>query len=252
MRALVVCVNYDDFLRITLPQNIKFFDEVVVITSPQDRRTVDLVSNFSNARCFVTDAFYRHGASFNKGLAIEECYDFMGRTGWMVNLDADIILPYKIVAPVDKQVLYGVRRRILKNPAHYRKDMNWRKARRRNDRIICGYFQLFHATADVLKVRPWVGTESIHAGHYDHYFQDHWPKEKRVFLPIDVLHLGPVDTNWFGRASPRLDKVVVPQADERKAKMDQFLRFKGWAGRPRSNAPYNEFINRGGTDEVVE
>jgi hypothetical protein len=29
--------------------------------------------------------------------------------------------------------------------------------------------------------------------------------EKKGWLPFEVLHFGPRDTNWFGRSSERLD-----------------------------------------------
>jgi hypothetical protein len=93
MRAILVSVGYTDLLRITLPYNRQHFDDVLVVTSPADAPNVEPLADESRARLFVTDAFYRDGADFNKWLALEEGLDFYGREGWLCLMDADVLWP---------------------------------------------------------------------------------------------------------------------------------------------------------------
>jgi hypothetical protein len=85
MIGLTVCVDYGDLLAVTLPRNARGFERVVVATTEADRATLDIVADVPNAVAFTTDAFTRDGATFNKGLAIEEAIEFFGREslGWL-------------------------------------------------------------------------------------------------------------------------------------------------------------------------
>ncbi len=43
VKGIVVCVEYDDLLTITLPRNARHLTEIVVVTSPTDLRTQQVV-----------------------------------------------------------------------------------------------------------------------------------------------------------------------------------------------------------------
>ena len=92
MRALTVSVNYADLLDITLRQNVQHFEEVVVVTDSKDKATKDVCESVPKVKVYSTDVFYAKGATFNKGAAVEEAFDFMGRHGWICILDADIYI----------------------------------------------------------------------------------------------------------------------------------------------------------------
>ena len=47
-----------------------------------------------------------------------------------------------------------------------------------------------------------------HAGGGDAYFMTHWDRSRLSVLNMDVLHLGPKDTNWFG-TSPEARDVMA-------------------------------------------
>ena len=66
---LSICVDFADILALTLPRNARHFKNILVVTSPDDHATADVVKSVKNASLFTTDAFYRDGAVFNKGLA---------------------------------------------------------------------------------------------------------------------------------------------------------------------------------------
>src|ERR1700684_2367263 len=123
----IVCVDYDDFLAVTLPVNQAHFDKIVVVTDMQDERTAAVASRFANVTLHRTDAFYAGGAAFNKGAALEEGFDILGRAGWICILDADILLP-KIfdLPPLAGGWLYGARRRMLERAETFSRELDWR------------------------------------------------------------------------------------------------------------------------------
>lgn len=193
-------MSYDDLLTITLPRNLRHLAECVVVTSPEDERTRAVVEAVPDARVFITDAFTRHGARFNKGLAMEEGFDALGREGWILIWDADILLPD--VLPLDgltPDALHGARRRMLDDPSQWHEGLEWGALPTAHDGAPIGFFQLFRADAPGLRgKRPWYDVSFAHAGGSDAYFLGHFGGRLKRMLPIEVLHLGPRDTNWFG------------------------------------------------------
>jgi len=231
VKGIVVSVEYDDLLAITLPRNARHLTEIVVVTSPADARTQEVVRSVPSARCFITDAFTRNGESFNKGAALEEAFDDLGRDGWIVIWDADILFPNSMpFVDLDERYLYGAPRRLLERPPLPR---TWANLRLSHETGYPGYFQLFHGPS--AKFRPWYGLKSDHAGEGDHQFQENWPESDKRKLDVELLHIGPRDTNWFGRTSPRTDGLEIPDQVNRKTKMIGFLKEMGWYVPPKSD-----------------
>lgn len=204
VKGIVVCVDYDDYLSVTLPRNARHLTNILVVTSPADKRTQDVVKTVPSARCFLTDAFTRGGKQFNKGAALEEAFDALGRDGWILVWDADTLLPDSVPFDgLDPARLYGSKRRLC-DTAPVPHESEWKRYSISREAGWPGYFQLFHGSA-LANIRPWYATHSTHAGIGDAHFQNHWPVSLKGWLPMEVLHLGPRDVNWFGRASARLD-----------------------------------------------
>lgn len=241
VKGIVVCVEYDDLLAITLPRNARHLTEIVVVTSPTDRRTQEVVRSVPSARCFITDSFYRDGARFNKGAALEQGFDALGRDGWTLIWDADVLFPDVMpFTNLDPAKLYGARRRILENPGEWSpKFTSWNRLPLSRETGWPGFFQLFHGSCARIASRPWYDTTFVHAGGGDAYFQSRWPHDAKGYLPIEVLHLGPRDANWFGRASARTDGAEVGEVVERSEEMERLLAAHGWGGRTRGE-PVNE------------
>ena len=213
IRAITVCVNYDDLLAVTLPTWLPHVSEVLVITAIADKRTQELCAKYPQVRVHVTDAFYTEGATFRKGLAMEEGFDILGRTGWILIIDSDIVLPANMPLPtLHPGKLYSPHRRILRNPQLYSTELNWDTLPGCTDREHAGYFQLFHAADPVLHgVRPWYGTGWTHCGGCDSVFERRWAKINKVRPDFTVLHLGPDGTNWHGRVTERIDIPLAVQ-----------------------------------------
>lgn len=229
IRRIVTCVGYDDLLEITLRRNMKHFSECCVVTSLDDSRTFDVASSIPGVKIFRTDAFTRYGAKFNKGLAMEEGLDFFGRHDWMLIWDADIILPDVMdLSAVESGMLYGASRRIVADVVRYKSSMSFESFPLTEETEFAGFFQLFNADDPVLSVRPWYDVTFIHAGGGDSFFQTLWPASKKVRLPIEVLHLGPKDTNWFGRVSIRIDGIKLQDSEENSKLMRYLKNSQGW------------------------
>lgn len=223
MRSLVVCVDYDDFLAITLPRNKRHFSETLVVTAPHDERTQTLAVR-EGCRVHVTDAFYRDGAAFNKGAATEEAFDVLGRHGWFVVWDADIVMQERLELPeLRTDCLYVPARAILEDPTQFRDGIRWASLpcpTKRNE--FDGYFQLFHAAG--AGKPPWYSVTWKHAGGCDSDFSARYPTDRKVRLTRNVLHLGPegfdghrIGKNWHGRVVPRIDTGEPwPRAIERE------------------------------------
>ena len=211
LRGITVAVGewYARTLSITLPRNARHFGEVLVVTSPNDDDVRRVVASVPNARVFATDAFTRHGAAFNKGLAMEEGFSELGRHGVICIHDADILFPATL--PLERIVpgrLYGMRRRILTDPAKWSDSLDWRLCPMHRDGGPIGFAQVFHA-ADIAAVHPWYDVTFAHGGGGDAFFMGHWPREKWCVLPVDVLHLGPPDRHWFGTSPEAVDTMAA-------------------------------------------
>lgn len=238
MTGIVVCVEYDDLLAATLRRNLRHLGRCVVVTAPHDARTRAVVAAAPDCRCLVTDAFYRGAAHFNKGAAVEEAFDSLGRErmGWTLIWDADVILPGRLpdAATLDPNRLYGAGRRMLEAvAAGIPPEGAWRDLPLSREWGFPGFFHLFHGAAPALRgKRPWYDPNFRHAGGGDGYFQSLWPAELKERLPVEVLHLGPRDANWCGRVSPRADGAAVPGARPRAAAMAALMDGRGLDGFP--------------------
>lgn len=220
--SIVVCVDLDDFLAITLPRNKKHFKRTLVVTASHDLRTQELCKA-EGVECYVTDVFYANGAAFNKGAAMEEGFEVLGRKGWICIWDADIIMPDSIRQPLDLNGLHTPARKILPDPKAFSDSLDWNTlSSPTKPHEFDGYFQLFHAES--VKA-PWYSIDWSHAGGCDSDFQFKFPGEHKHRSPFFVLHLGDegapgiaarIGRNWRGRTSPRIDNGEMPkEADSR-------------------------------------
>ncbi len=234
--GITVCVEYDDILSLTLPKNACHFERIVVVSSPADKRTAVVVEKVPNAELYVTDAFYQNGAHFNKGLAIEEGLDFLGRHGWMAIIDADIVMPKTMLLDLDAggvQIgnLYTPFRRMCYDPAGWDGTYQWDKYKALyEEREFAGYFQLFHADDPVLADRPWYGVDWKTAAGCDSDFQSKWSDSRKIRPGFEVLHLGQNTDNWCGRRTARLDGEAVPEAAERKQSQENYFALRNKHG----------------------
>jgi len=237
MNALTVCVNFHDYLAITLPRNARFFDEYVVATTHEDTSTHELLVGVS---ALYTPAFHDAECAFNKGRAIAEALSFAGDLcgdAWWCILDADIVLhpnfadaienlepgniymprcrrqcndPLTMVEYADQPPLWDN----LPEMPEMRMETHGRDGG-------AGYCQIFHTSDPVFATHPWYPTDWPDAGGCDTEFLEWWPPRKRVRLDCEVLHLGKEYTHWCGRVGTFLDGSKVPDSDKHAEAMQR-------------------------------
>ena len=222
MKLLIVSVEYADLLELTLPRNLAAgqVDRALVVTTPADEAT-RAVAERNGAEIYCTDAFSRGGAWFNKGAAIEEAFDAIGRQGWILLLDADVVLPPDLVWPeLEPGRIYGAHRRMLPEPAEFRDGLDWDQyaeiPSERARKYLPGCLQLFNGADPNLRRRPWYPVHWKHAGGCDTEFSAKWPRSLWRWLPFPVLHLGVDAANWCGRTTPFSDGSRPDEAEDRR------------------------------------
>ena len=230
VELLVICNNYSDYLAFTLPLNKHHFDNMVVVTGPDDKKTQKLCE-YHHVKCVVSKRMFEDGP-FNKGKAINDGLAALKGLGWIVHMDADMVLPpaTRIIwerIGLDKKLIYGIDRmmcpdfeqwvQFTKEPVLIHENYiyvhsnafpvgtricKWGDG---DGYIPIGFFQMWHAS--LKKVYP---EEHGYAGRSDMLFAMQWPRAERSFLPeILGIHLSTADltaaekmgTNWCGRVS---------------------------------------------------
>lgn len=227
IEAVIVCKDYADFLEHTLPENMQFFDRLVVVTHYKDKATQGLCHKYG-IDCIQTDQMHDDGAAFNKGKAINLGLGHLAQDAWVLHLDADILLPHNFLgllrrAHLNKDNIYGADRVNVFGCDHWLKHrdkrvpshthgyfvepppefpMGARIVHKQHGYVPIGYFQLWHGG------RSYPTTQGS-AEHTDVLFACQWARFQRVLLPeVFVYHLdsnvnpGDMGENWNGRKTP--------------------------------------------------
>jgi hypothetical protein len=232
MIAIITSVDFADLLALTLPLNKKHFKSILVVTSPNDKETLEVALEH-DCSVHITDAFYRNGAMFNKYRAVEEGLTVFGRAaashddGWLCVQDADIVWPSLAPRSLFQQgYLYTPHRRMLSQlTTKLPPENEWHVLPYyRNIKEWCGYCHMFHISDPYLGQPPWYEIDWKHAGGADTYFQLKWPNAFKQRPSWTVLHIGPNGVNWCGRTSPRLDGTPIPDAEGRLASLHKMIR----------------------------
>lgn len=232
IEAVVVSVNYSDFLAWTLPLNKYHFDRLVVVTSKGDKATQKLCEHHY-IECIATDDMYANGDVFNKGKAVNAGLKALDFKGWCVHMDADIVLPPRTrellgLLPLQEDKLYSADRFMVPSFEAWAnftgspsvQHAEWRtypdafplgyRLNFPNDRwkgwLPAGYFQLFHRNARAFD-KIWYPENCPNASGSDLLFAEFWSRENRVLIPeLIVYHLdsggSEIGANWNGRTTP--------------------------------------------------
>jgi hypothetical protein len=233
IEAVTVCINYADFLEQAIPHNLPHLDRWVIVTTPNDGRTIGLCKKWSISHV-ETNVLDEHPEDkFNKGRAINVGLSHLRQGDWLLHLDADTVLPERCKdmltrARLDPVCLYGADRVDCKSPDLWQNHQatappQWRhhylltppqmplSARLVHwDHGYCpiGYFQLWHSSQQ--KIYPATTGTSEHS---DVMFAIQWPRAKRVLLPeVVCVHLSTADNmgaNWKGRTSKQWSRPGV-------------------------------------------
>ena len=208
LTAVTVCVNYADFLAQTV-SNRDYFDDWIVVTCREDEATRGLCAAHG-MRVHVSEQLGPWGDCFDsaylKAPVINEVLDTLPRDGWVLLLDADLLLPQRFRERLNSYNLYP---RALYGLYGRRECDSWEEYAWRRpvepwaENIgyctrILGFFQLFRLDQPVNRYpyeRPKLEM------HDDLCFQYAFKPTLRRLLPFTGLHVGPPRVNWGGRSS---------------------------------------------------
>ncbi len=230
LEAVVVCVDYSDFLAATLPINVRFFDRLVVISTPDDYRT-EVVCDCVGVELIKTDVFNKEKGEFCKGKGINEGLSRLLMSDWVVHLDADIVLPGNTrrsleKAELDPTCVYGIDRFSCRSYEDWcRYSAHPRPVLQHDTMVhpwlfpvgtrICrgqyggylpiGFLQLWNPKGSDVFSYP---ENHTRADRTDVLFSLNWPRRKRILLPeIIGIHLeseqAPSGANWSGRTTKK-------------------------------------------------
>ena len=238
---VIVCVNYDDYLQLTLPRNIRSLNghaEIAIVTDNKDIQT-QKIAHGHGLKLIISDRIHERGAPIAKGRAINDAFEVIKPADWILVMDADILLQRDLIGkicdmPLNRDSLYYTRRwgpETVAGIPRLLADFDSNKSikeifdcyankevaeitRRKGNAIECfafGYFQLFNKNASSLKNRARIYEEKYQTAEMDdHMFGNFiFSTEKRCRLPewdFDVIHLphGHYTQNWAGRVSQRI------------------------------------------------
>lgn len=230
LEAVICCLGYGDFLAETLPYNLSHVDRLVVVTGHEDELTKAVCRKWS-VECIPTDLFTEGGRDFGKGPAINIGLGSLRQTGFVLQLDADVVLPLGFRNMLDKSSLsrdsiYGCERcnidswhkwSHLKPKIHSDPQYSYRclvtspedlpiganLIHKQYGYCPIGFFQLWHSEymqKHELRYPETMGS----AEQEDVMWALRWPRSQRHLLPsVRVLHLESekcqMGTNWKGR-----------------------------------------------------
>lgn len=235
LEAVCVSVGYADFLAETLPLNKQHFSNMVVVTTVDDVDT-QKICEVNHVKCVQTDAFGIERGEFCKGRGINEGLRVLDLDGWVVHLDADVVLPplFGRIIGMKKLVpsaVYGCDRYMIpdakswyqhkRRPKLQHEDNIWlhTDAYPLGTRIVStdsnyggyvpiGFFQLWNPHQSGVLRYP---TSHTSAGKTDMLFAGQFKPSDRQFLPeIIVYHLqsdpdAENGANWNGRVTPTFE-----------------------------------------------
>ena len=227
IEAVTVCVDYADFLEITLPHMLRAVDDLVVVTAPADERTRDLCKRHG-VRALVTTAMHSHGCKFSLGAALDAGLAALPLSDWAAGpgrrhrparqLSPDRAAPetgpgktvrrrpgslpgLACLAAVhsDTAAGFGLRGPV---PAEF-------PGRRRirfdgHGYMPCGFFQLWNAGATGYRDYPIhengtaEGSDMLHAARFPRQYRELIPEIVGIQLETDTA-TDPVGVNWAGR-----------------------------------------------------
>jgi hypothetical protein len=229
LEAVIVCVEYGDFLATTLPANKHQFDRLIVVTSPEDKET-QRVCRYYGVPHLQTDVLRTRWGEMHKAKGINKGLEQLDLDDWVLHLDADIVLPptcRQLIerADLDKTCLYGCDRYQVPSWEAWQLHQAMPPLQQDNYHVHLdtfpiaprfsgsrmggyappGYFQLWNAKASGVTRYP---EDHDDASRTDVLFTAQWWRNKRHLLPeFVVYHLEseqcPPGTNWEGRVSRR-------------------------------------------------
>jgi hypothetical protein len=193
--VVIVSVNYNDYLKISLENNTKIFDNITVVTSEDDIKCQEICKTYG-VNCVICDDILKDGI-INKSMGLNKGINSLNNPDWILILDGDIIVSNKIETQnLDYKNLYTNSRWIIEDINLYNEYKSGNKKlsdfRFEKDKGI-GFFQLFN----------WRSKKSYPDSNWGRYSESTWSDitfkkgfKKVDSLNLEVIHLGKPYQKW--------------------------------------------------------
>ncbi len=221
LELVTTCVGFADYLAETLTRNRRYFDHVVIVSNFQDSRTA-AVARVLDADLVQTREFYQDGHSFNKGRGINAGLAACHKTGWIVHLDADIVLPedfreWAAGRCLDVDAMHTARRSMVESFYQWKQftetgiqdqfsvEAPWTTGK--SPWTAIGYFQMWNSSASAMSDEPIYPIDNDTAGWSDIVFSQKFSRSI-YWNGRTVFHLQANgkkekhDADWGGRTTP--------------------------------------------------
>jgi hypothetical protein len=188
------------------------FDRWIIVSVEEDHGTREVCRKYG-LECVISRNLSPDGKDFdaahNKARVINEALDLLEPRGWVLVLDADVLLPRHFrerleAQPLEAGCLYGtLGRKVCEDPAaleSLRQCEPWDRLACRHEHAL-GYFNLF--SLQHLHNRYLPSEDPRATEHDDLRFTRSFDSTALRTLPIAVAHAGPVNTNWAARTSKK-------------------------------------------------
>jgi len=205
LNVIIVSVNYNDFLPITLRSIPKEFS-VTVVTSKDDRECQSICESL-NIKYVISERLYENESAFNKGKAINDGIKSIKDPDWILLLDADIYLKDDFLNIISltnltPQDLFICKRLIVNDHDTF---IKWKRGENVGNMERAkgyGFFHLFN----IKKFNKFdIFPENYNdASFSDLEFRDMFDSKKEI--ETYVVHLGPTHQNWSGRKTSKFTK----------------------------------------------
>ncbi len=195
--VIIVSVNYNDYLLLSLINNRKIFNNITVVTVDSDKLCQNICKNLG-VNCIISERIYENGAKFNKGKAINDAINSLENPDLILLLDADIIVKDKIeLSELSDDVLYTSDRIIYKNYESFISETEYLEEVDKG----FGFFQLFCYNNPVINKYCVFPESSDTAEGSDIEFKDKFLLKRSIGKKI--IHLGETRENWKGRTTKK-------------------------------------------------
>jgi hypothetical protein len=193
--VIIVSVNYNDYLSLTLEENVKVFNNITVVTSKDDIECQNICKKFG-VNCIISKDILKDGL-INKSIGLNKGIKSLNNPDWILVLDADIVVKDKInIEGLNKNTLYTNSRWIIDTIDDYNLFKIGEKEltdfRFEKDKGI-GFFQLFN----------YEFKNKYPDSNWGRYSESTWSDVvfKRGFneiisLDLEVIHVGKPYQKW--------------------------------------------------------
>ena len=232
IECLSVCVDFSDFLEISLPINKQFFDYLLIVTSTEDKQTKQICVK-NKIDYIETNLFYKNNAIFNKGLALSSGFKYLKHKDWVVLMDCDCVLPFNFrqkfpIEKLNQELLYGTGRRFCWTYKDWLDLQRWEKNIDEFEYIPgygCGFWELFNMNSKVAKLYPLDKLYPEGNVESDIIFLKRWcplvEHDKNLGrIDMDVIHLGGHGIAHNSRKFSRIEEFKKPFKEQKNLSDD--------------------------------